>query len=393
LVLAEGERERLIALEDAGVLEIRPVALPRGNYLAGRNGVLGWPVAVKVGGSLICAHNRIVHHHGSPKRDEHTRPAVVVRSEDGGKTWSQSVDLRRFGVTEERLVVSHMICIGAKDSRVFVLCNEGLYRSDDQGRSWRLIKGALTQEQTGSPHAGGVGPRMIVHPSKGLVVPVHVKHKPSLDVYYSSDDGLTWRHERRRLRGDGQIHPIEPTGIYHNGRLIFLSRNHTLSFRGHQKIHEPQRPVMMVSNSGWFPMQHQALTNICSYRWPDTTDVDFNPVTRRYEAVVTNRSGGGPGRERNETEEQTINLWSIAPAELYAGRADRWRFEATLLRLRSGMLDITPDDVDAAHPGGAVIDKDRGVQHIVIYCGTYRTPAGVYRITRTLDTARLRQRR
>ena len=57
---------------------------------------------------------------------------------------------------------------------------------------------------------------------------------------------------------------------------------------------------MMVSDMGWFPMTHQGLTNISSYRWPDTTDVDFNPVTNRFEAVVTNRSGGAEENEKNE---------------------------------------------------------------------------------------------
>lgn len=148
---------------------------------------------------------------------------------------------------------------------------------------------------------------------------------------------------------------------------------------------------MMVSDTGWFPMKHQELTNISSYRWPDTTDVDFNPVTKRFEAVVTNRSGGAGKDEKNEQNEQTVNLWSISKDDMYAGRADQWRFEGTLLRLKSGMLNISADDVDAAHPGGAVIDEDEGVQHIFIYCGRYSTPAGIYRITRTLDTDKLRE--
>ena len=159
--------------------------------------------------------------------------------------------------------------------------------------------------------------------------------------------------------------------------------------RGHHRIKQLTPPVMMVSSTGWFPLEHQALSNISSYRWPDTTDIDFNPMTGRYEAVVTNRSGGGPGEEQDEHNHQTVNLWSIAPEDLVAGKADQWRFEGTLIHLRSGMLKITPDDVDAAHPGGAVMDVERGVQHIFFYCGTYRSPTGVYRITRTLDTPKL----
>ena len=147
---------------------------------------------------------------------------------------------------------------------------------------------------------------------------------------------------------------------------------------------------MLVSDTGWFPMQHQGVTNISSHRWPDTTDVDFNPVSRRFEAVVTNRSGGVHTRERNEQQEQTVNLWSISKEDLYTGKTDQWRFEATLLSLSSGMLEMGHDDIDAAHPGGAVIDVEVGVQHIFIYCGRYDTPTGIYRITRTLETEKLR---
>jgi predicted neuraminidase len=139
---------------------------------------------------------------------------------------------------------------------------------------------------------------MVVHPDKGLVIPAGSRDEPCLDMYNSTDAGKTWRHERIEL--SDAIHPMEPTAIYHEGHLIFLTRNQPLPFRWYKELREPQRPAMMVSATGWFPVDHMAVTNISSYRWPDTTDVDYNPVTERYEAVVTNRSGGGPGSERNE---------------------------------------------------------------------------------------------
>ena len=114
-------------------------------------------------------------------------------------------------------------------------------------------------------------------------------------------------------------------------------------------------------------------------------------MTNRYEAVVTNRSGGALDDEQNEEHEQTVNLWSLSKRDMYAGRADKWRLEATLLRLESGMLELEPENIDAAHPGGGVIDEARGVQHIFIYCGKYATPSGIYRITRDLDTKKLRK--
>ncbi len=113
-------------------------------------------------------------------------------------------------------------------------------------------------------------------------------------------------------------------------------------------------------------------------------------MSQRFEVVATNRNGGVLANERDEQHAQTVNLWSISKEDLCAGRADQWRFEATLLSLSSGMLNMGPTDIDAAHPGGAVIDESNGVQHIFIYCGRYATPTGIYRITRTLDTDKLR---
>ena len=41
------------------------------------------------------------------------------------------------------------------------------------------------------------------------------------------------------------------------------------------------------------------------------------------------------------------------------------------------------------HPAAAVIDRKLCVQHIFIYIGHPSGPAGVFRLTRTLDTPKL----
>lgn len=389
LIISVEEEQRLNSLKEKGMVAIEPVALPVGRHLIGKNYHLGWPVGIKINKTLLCVYHQSLRHHGGEQRDATSSAAVVVRSTDGGRTWSGPIDIRQFGTSEKPMVLNFGNCFGVLKNTVFLATKYGLYRSEDEGKTWAFVPDALTQEQTGREYGDNFGPRMIVHPEKGLVIPVGVARSPYVDLYFSQDQGMTWQHERIEL--SYKIHPLEPTGIYHGGHLIFLSRNHTLPFKWHRGLGEPQRPVMMVSGTGWFPMRHQELTNISSYRWPDTTDVDFNPVTKRFEAVVTNRNGGVGKNERNEQNEQTVNLWSISKDDMYAGRADNWRFEGTLLRLKSGMLDISADDIDAAHPGGAVIDQENGVQHIFIYCGRYSTPSGVYRISRTLDTDKLRE--
>lgn len=394
LLIDDAERRRLNALRAEGVLDVRPVALPEGEYLVGENRHLGWPVGTRVGDALLCAYHQTLRHHGEgPRRDEISSDTVLVRSTDGGETWSGPVDIRRFGTNSEPTVLGFGNCFAVVGAKVFLATTYGLYRSVDEGLTWELAEGALTERQTGwhaSEKYGGFGPRLVVHPDRGLVIPSHVPWEPLMDMYYSPDMGRTWKHERVQM--SNFIHPMEPTAMYHDGRLIFVSRNQPLPWKWHRDLEhgETQRPCMMVSETGWFPMTHCGLTNISSHRWPDTTDVDFNPVTGRFEAVVTNRNGGVLENECNELHEQTVNLWSLSKEELYAGRADRWRLEGVLLRLPSGQLDHTPEDIDAGHPGGAVIDVEAGLQHIFIYCGRYATPTGVYRISRTLDTDRLR---
>ena len=388
LLISAAEKERLSDLETKGIMKVRPVALPMGPHLKGNNNHLGWPVGIKVGRTLLCVYHQTQCHHGGKQLATDSSRAVVVRSTDGGKTWSEPIDIRQFGTSKKALVMNFGNCFGVIDNKVFLASKYGLYRSEDEGKTWTLIPGALTQEQTGHKYTDNFGPRMVVHPDKGLVIPVGVEQSPYIDMYSSKDEGLTWTHERVKL--SDRIHPLEPTAIYHEGHFIFLSRNHTLPLRFHRGLRKTQHPAMLVSDTGWFPMKHQNLTNISSYRWPDTTDVDFNPVTKRFEAVVTNRNGGAGKDEKNEEHEQTVNLWSISKEDMYAGRADQWRFEGTLLRFKSGMLNISAEDIDAAHPGGAVIDEAEGLQHIFIYCGRYSTPAGIYRISRTLDTDKLR---
>ena len=89
----------------------------------------------------------------------------------------------------------------------------------------------------------------------------------------------------------------------------------------------------------------------------------------------------------------TINLWSISPADLRAGRGE-WRFDGTLLRSEGRehqrYRGLAETGRDGMHPGGTVIDAEKGVQYIYIYLGFFEGPAGVFQVKRTLDTDALR---
>ena len=78
----------------------------------------------------------------------------------------------------------------------------------------------------------------------------------------------------------------------------------------------------------------------------------------------------------------SINLFSIAPEDW--NRA-KWRFEGQLFK-RKGAFYST---ADGFHTGGAVVDEKREVQHVFFFSGHPGGPAGVFRLTRTLDTPKL----
>ena len=65
------------------------------------------------------------------------------------------------------------------------------------------------------------------------------------------------------------------------------------------------------------------------------------------------------------------------------------RLDQLSRNFKSGVDGQVWAEADGFHPAGAVIDPQRGVQHIFIYTGHPNGPAGVFRITRTLRTNKL----
>ena len=102
----------------------------------------------------------------------------------------------------------------------------------------------------------------------------------------------------------------------------------------------------------------------------DTSAICFNPVTRRFEVVQSKR------------EDMSIHLFSIAPADW---NSSKWRHEGCLFKRTAGFYS----HADGFHTGGAVLDVKRGVQHVFFYSGHPGGPAGVFRMTRTLQTPNL----
>jgi|GEM_PF-1340585 len=392
------EDERLREMEARGLLKIRPVVIP-GDPALGENIHLGHPVAAMSGDSIVVVYYVRQYHYGGELRNGPSiapgkrSSAMMVRSTDGGETWSAPVDMRTFGWPEVPSRVGFGNAIGTiRDGEMLLVTAYGAYVSPDGGASWVHYPQAFTDRQLSGPQTNN-GPKVVDHPRYGPIVlgtmgfgtDEVALFKDEIWIRYSADGGKSWE-EVVRTDLPPFAKPVEPTGVYLQGKTVVLARAHG----GYHAATNTWRYVQIVLDED-LEVEDVRLTNIpathrsgASGPWSqDTVDLALNPVTGRLEAVVTNRTGGEPGKE-HDPKYQTLNLWSIDPAELLAGSAE-WRFEATLLRRRR---DDVPG-VDGMHPGAAVIDEKNGVQRIYVYLGFGQGPSGIFEITRTLETDRL----
>jgi len=171
----------------------------------------------------------------------------------------------------------------------------------------------------------------------------------------SNDGGATWKAEEY----PAGFKQYEPAALFHDGQYLFVTRDQN-QVRAHRQM-------------SWLPGQKPTITktNLQDPRLVDTVDLCFNPVTKRLEFI------------RSERHRMQLWIWSIDPDNWNNGQ---WNGECRLLE-RKGQFYA---GADGFHPAGAVIDKKRGVQHIFIYVGHPNGPAGVFRITRTLQTPKLK---
>ncbi len=377
LSLTPESASQLEHANEAGLIEIAPVSLPPPD--AGPCDHFGWPIGTMTGDTIVVMYRRLPGHKpaGADMPDENLSGGIVLRSEDGGKTWSKPYDLRDCMKPADRqrdglvpLMYHHkwdkenttgqgykvrMPAIGTtRDGAVVAVNPHGVFRSDDRGRTWKHFPIALRDDALPN-RALSAGPRLLDDPQLGLVA-FNSGSASSLffSVFSSADGGGTWQSTEFPV----DFFQAEPAAIAYKGRYLLVTRDETTR-RSHKQIR-------------WQPGQKPEVseTNLEDRPSVDTVDLSLNPLTGRLELV------------RSERYHMELWLWSMDPADWHTGR---WTRECRLLG-RQGKFYST---ADGFHPAGAVIDAKRGVQHIFIYSGHPSGPAGVFRISRSLDTPRL----
>ena len=186
---------RVLLQRDSSLLTLEPVLLPRGRHLLGVNDHFGWPVSALAGKTIVVVfHRKPQHWNGKDKPDSHTSTAVTVRSTDGGTTWSEPVDLKRFVQTPTkgcRLGFGNTIGTDAGGA-VVVVTGYGVFRSEDEGASWQHLSGAFGQDQREGPKKNN-GPRLALHPEYGLIAPGHHTSEGTVPGRRNTDGNPVYR--------------------------------------------------------------------------------------------------------------------------------------------------------------------------------------------------------
>ena len=408
--MSESQLAKLAEGEERELLELVPVILPEGENIVGENNHLGWPVATKVDEVIVVFFLRRRGHLPTPFADENSSGCMMIRSFDGGVTWTAPRDLREIlpRDSDGKLPLYEKgMCIGTtKDGAVVFGMQTGTLRSEDRGDTWQFFPHPFVRNLEDGRSTTFNCPKFVEHPEYGLVRWAPIKSGPTMPYFIdemhvasSTDGGRSWEEDRYDIPAIAK--PSEPCAILHDGALIMIGRCHSQAPPGHDPVGKTTAYVQLWSRSGWFPLQAEITTMLTTDRemelgsMPsgyglDSVDLAFNPITQRLEVVATNRSGGGEGRYRSGMF--SLNLWSIDPADLLAGSAE-WRFEGSFFERRTPMGAHPPGSygkyMDGCHPAASVVDEERGLQHVFVYMGCMQGPAGIFRLTRTLDTRKL----
>jgi len=138
---------------------------------------------------------------GASPRPRHPRPTSLYKSTDEGRTW---MELK--GRNQPRMIGETAVADGTHSRRVYLLNDDGLYRSDDGGASWSLAT------------------KTIYTSSKQVLVDPHdpdVVYTMGTCVYRSTDGGHTLVAFKGAPGGDDPnqwwIDPADPGHIVYGG--------------------------------------------------------------------------------------------------------------------------------------------------------------------------------
>ncbi len=192
------------------------------------------------GGGGLCLHTILVHP-GNPRKIHIAISAAgVYRTDDGGKSWRTAhkgvrAEFRPDKYPEFGQCVHKVVRHRARPATLFLQNHFGLYRSDDDGDSWKDIA-------NGVPSDFGFAMAMHPHdPDQVFIVPLDSDQKrwvsdAKLRVYRTKNGGKSWKPRGRGLpqkdayetvlRDGLATDTLDPAGLYFGTRSgkLFGSR-------------------------------------------------------------------------------------------------------------------------------------------------------------------------
>lgn len=127
-----------------------------------------------------------------------TAPAALFRSEDDGRTWKEVKGLSKHPTRKTWTpgaggLCLHSIQIDPRDpKRMFVgISSAGVFRTDNGGTSWKPVNQGITSFEGGVLKKGAVGTcvhKVLVHPGR----PGRVYQQNHVGVYKTDDHGDAW---------------------------------------------------------------------------------------------------------------------------------------------------------------------------------------------------------
>ncbi len=136
---------------------------------------------------------------------------TVFRSDDLGKTWTQSSDGLTYGDDGPKITAVWNVTAahGAVHAGVGPA---GLFRSDDGGRTWAHVEGLTNHptRPTWEPGAGGLILHTIVpHPTDPARMWIAIS---AVGTFETRDGGATWEPRNQGVRADFMPDPLPVTG-------------------------------------------------------------------------------------------------------------------------------------------------------------------------------------
>lgn len=372
--LTESEYQKFT---DSELLAVCPVILPTSEHVCGANDYFMWPIVTMMEDTIVVLYQRTPCHWGEDlaKADENGGIRMVVTSADGGMTWSPPVDVLESGRWPSSPFKGFGGGLGVFGGVVYAAVNQGVYGSRDKGLSWSLVSENPTfsdvPEVLWAP-----GMRLTFDATHGLTIwttsgfsedgaarKEQGAYGTHMEAVYSPDFGETWKHESQALPDGLRLSEVTP--VHTHGRMAFFLRNGLNDTRFGQGY----------SRTGWFPF-HFDLSNVGPVALVDTPDINYNPVTGRFEVAAPHRRGEGPG----PVGRMKVNLYSMDPDDLAQGSTD-WRYDGTLLCYRD-IFGVS----DGFNVVGSVIDTRRGMKHFHVWGGDCTGKAGIFQYSVSLDT-------